>query len=189
MINEKAHTVPFELLHNYLKGIIERLVFDYAGSWQNAKDTSQEIFLRLWLHWERLSDLRISELGDYVYIMTRNYLVDEGRIVKKQRKYSKYYTACVSELYWHDNIILKEGFCVYRQAERQLPLREKVVYFFYKNGCSCEDIAEMVRRSVHTVNNQLRSASQKVKNYLNKSYDLNINKDRRQKLWASTSLN
>lgn len=189
MINEKIHSLPFETLHGRLKGVIERYAFYITRSRRYTEDTTQEIFLRLWLRWSRLGHLTAGELEDYIYTMTRNYLIDEQKIIKKDREYIRYYRHCVSECCWHDDAIFKDGFLVYRKAVKQLPLKEKAVYFFFENDYSREEIAQIVGRSPNTVNNQLRSASQTVKECLNKNFDLNIGKDGRRKIWRSSLLN
>jgi RNA polymerase sigma-70 factor (ECF subfamily) len=190
MINKKVHTVSFELLHGQFKGIIERYAFFLTRSRQNVEDTSQEIFLRLWQNWPRLSELAESELEDYIYVMTKNYLTNERRAVIRQRKYLGQYTGWSSDYYFHDEVIIKEGFSVYKKAVMQLSPKERVVYLFYEKDFNREQIAGLVQRSYNTVNNQLRTALQNVKMYLNQNLDFNIDRDGRRKLWRlSSSLN
>jgi RNA polymerase sigma factor (sigma-70 family) len=189
MINEKIHSIPFESLHDYLKAVIERYAFYLTRSREDIEDTSQEIFLRLWPNWKRLGDLTKSELEDYIYAMTRNYLFNKGRTIKRERRCFKNYIEISSEYHYHDEIVVNEGFKVYQQAVEQLPEREKLVYLFHESGFDRMQIAETVQRSENTVNNQLRSASQTVKKYLNKNFDLNISEDGRRKLWRLSSLN
>jgi RNA polymerase sigma-70 factor (ECF subfamily) len=139
MTNEKIHTVPFELLHDHLKGMIERYAFFRTRSRQNVEDTSQEIFLKLWQKWPRLSGLPQAELEDYIYVMTKNYLVNERRSVTRQRKYIGQYAAWASNFYLHDELIIKEGFTLYGEAIRHLPPKERVVYLC---PAKCEKLFE-----------------------------------------------
>ena len=189
MIKEKAHTIPFKIIHDHLKGIIERYAFFLTGSKQNVEDTSQEIFLRLWQNWPRLSELTAGELEDYIYVMTRNYLLNERRATARQRKYTGQYMGSGSDFYWHDELIIKEGFTLYKKAVMQLSPKERAVYMFYEKDLNREQIAGLVQRSYNTVNNQLHSALQHVKTYLNQNLDFNIDKDGRRKLWKLSSLN
>lgn len=186
MINEKIHNVPFEVLHGHLKGVIERYAFYMTRSRRYVEDTTQEIFLRLWLKWSRLSELTTDELEDYIYVMTRNYLINEQKAAKRGRAYSSYYTHCVSECCWHDEAILKDGYFIYKKAVKELPFKEKAVFMYFANDYSREEIAQIVGRSPNTINNQLRSASQAVKESLNRNFDLNIGKDGRHKIWRSS---
>lgn len=185
-MNEKIYAIAFESLHGHLKGLIERYAFYITRSRRNVEDTAQEIFLRLWQRWPRLSELTTGELEDYIYVMTRNYLFNEQKVVKRGRAYYSYYKHCVSECCWHDDIILKDGFFIYRKAVKGLPVKENTVYSFFEDDYSREEIAKLVGRSPNTVNNQLRTASQTVKESLNKNFDLNIGKDGRRKIWRSS---
>jgi predicted DNA-binding protein YlxM (UPF0122 family) len=54
---------------------------------------------------------------------------------------------------------------------------------FYEKDLNREQIAEIVQRSYNTVNNQIRTAVQYVKRYLNQNLDFNIDRDGRKKLW------
>ncbi len=189
MTDEKVHTVPFELVHGRFKGVIERYAFFLTRSRQYVEDISQEIFLRLWQNWSRLSSLPTEELEDYLYVMTRNYLFNERRVIIRQRKYIQHYISSGSECHWHDEVIVKEGFTLYRQAIMQLSPKEKRVYLFYEKDLTRRQIAGIVRRSSNTVNNQLRAALQNVKVYLNQNLDLNIDRDGRRKMWKLSSLN
>jgi DNA-directed RNA polymerase specialized sigma24 family protein len=121
--------------------------------------------------------------------MTKNYLFNERRVVTRQRKYIGQYAAWGSDYYLHDELIIKEGFTLYIEAVRQLPPKERVVYLWYEKDLNREQIAKKVQRSYNTVNNQLRTALQNVKTYLNENLDFNIDKDGRRKLWRLSSLN
>ncbi len=189
MINEKVHAVPFGTLHGHLKGVIERYTFYFTRSKQYAEDTAQEVFIKLWMKWPRLSELTTAELEDYIYVMTRNQLINEQRGLKRKKKYLSQHTACAAQCCWHDEVAVNEGFGVYQEAVNKLSLKEKAVYFFYKNGYSRKQIAELVQRSPHTVNNQLRSASQNVKESLKRYFEFNIEMDGRRKLWRAAALN
>jgi RNA polymerase sigma-70 factor (ECF subfamily) len=188
MLNEKIHTIPFNALHAHLKGMIERYAFYLTRDKQNIEDISQDIFLKLWLKWPRLSGLDEAELEDYIYIMVKNHVVNIGKKIVVKRKYLNYYKAAGSETCWHDEVLLADGLRVYRAAINCLPPKERKVYQFHDIDYDRSQIASIVQRSEHTIRNQLWSASKTVKTFLNKNFDLNIQEDGRRKLWK-VSLN
>lgn len=189
MMNEKIDTVPFEKLHGHLKGVIERYAFFITRRKQYVEDTAQEVFIKLWMKWPRLSKLTVDELEDYVYVITRNLLINEQKLAERNRKHFLNYSVCASESCWHDQVLMNEGFSIYRQALKQLPFKESAIYFLYENGNSREQIAAIVRRSANTVNNQLYSASQTVKKSLNKYFDFTIELEGRRKHWKELVMN
>lgn len=189
MLNEKRHTVPFDALHAHLKGIIERYAFYLTRERQNIEDITQDIFLKLWLKWPRLSELDEAELEDYIYIMVKNQVVNMGRKIVVKRKYLNYYKSASSETCWHDEVLLADGLRVYRAAVNRLPPKERMVYMFHDIDYDRSRIAAIVQRSEHTISNQLCSASKTIKTFLNKNFDLNIQEDGRRKLWKVASLN
>lgn len=186
---EKSNALPFEQQYEHLKGVIERFVFYKTGTKRDVEDIAQEMFLKLWQKWPRLCELSEVALEDYLYVMVKNHLSNQYRKIVRARKYHKYVETSISECCWHDEVILAEGFKVYDEAVGRLSPREKTVYLFYENNCHRNEIAVTVQRSEHTVKNQLRSASQAVKKYLNKKFDLNIRKDGRRKMWGVGALN
>jgi DNA-directed RNA polymerase specialized sigma24 family protein len=109
--------------------------------------------------------------------------------LKTKRKYLTYKAATVSEICWHDPVVVEEGFYIYRQAVKQLPAKEKAVYYFYENGFSREQIAQMVKRSPNTVNNQVYIASKTVKKFFGRYLEFTIEMDGRRRFWNRAALN
>jgi RNA polymerase sigma-70 factor (ECF subfamily) len=188
-MNEKITTVPFEEMHRHLKGIIERYAFSLTNSRYNVEDTAQDIFVKVWMNWSKLRDLSKEELEDYVYVMTKNYILNIAKRKRNERRYIEYYVASISATCVHDEILIAEGFKIYKQAIEKLSPKEKQVYhYFEKDYCRCE-IAACVGRSENTVNNQLHAAFKKVRKYLNKNFDLNVDEDARCRIYSLASLN
>lgn len=188
-MNEKIAFDSFEEMHGHLKGIVERYAFYLTSNKQNVEDTAQDIFIKVWLDWPRLSGLPMDELEDFVYIMTRNYLFNVSRRKKVEKKRIRYYVESNSEVHFHDAVLLAEGFEIYRQSIEQLSAKEKQVYLYFEKDYRRCQIAASVGRSEHTVNNQLSAAFKKVRKYLNKNLDLNLNEDSRYRIYSLASLN
>lgn len=193
MRNEKVCTAQtkvqlFEKMHLRLKGAIERYVFYLTGKKHETEDIAQEIFIKLWNDWGRLAEMKMDELEDFIYVMVRNYIINEQR--KSRRKFRRRFrqyldTRC--DWYLHDEIVFAEGVQLYHQAVNKLPERMKIPYLYYEDDYRSDEIAATINRSVYTVNNQLTSAYKSVKEYLNKTYGINF-RGRRQ-LWKPESLN
>jgi RNA polymerase sigma-70 factor (ECF subfamily) len=188
-MNEKMAFDSFEEMYSHLKGIVERYAFYLTSSRQNVEDTAQDIFIKVWLNWPKLSGLPLNELEDFVYIMTRNYVFNVSRRKRVERKRIRYYIENISDVYFHDDVLLAEGFNIYRQAIEQLSTKEKQLYLYFEKDYRRCQIAATVGRPKNTVNNQLSSAFKKVRRYLNKNFDLNINEDARCKIYSFASLN
>jgi RNA polymerase sigma-70 factor (ECF subfamily) len=166
--------LDFEKRHDRLRAIIVRYAFYLTGTTQNAEDIAQEIFIRLWLQWNRLKQLKEGELEDYVYVMLKNYIIDTGKRKSRARKYTQYFLKNGSDRCEHDEVLLWEGFKIYREAINLLPPRERLVYQFHAADYNRYEIAATVGRSENTINNQLSAASKSVKKHLNKNFGLNI---------------
>jgi len=188
-MNEKIAFDSFEEMHSHLKGIVERYAFYLTSSKQNVEDTTQDIFIKVWMNWTKLNNLPLNELEDFVYIMTRNYIFNISRQERVKRKRIRYYVESFSEAYQHDEILLAEGFEIYRQAIEQLPAKEKQVYLYFEKDYRRCEIAATVGRHENTVNNQLNAAFKKVRRYLNKNFDLSVSEDARCKIYSFASLN
>jgi RNA polymerase sigma factor (sigma-70 family) len=179
----------FEKKHARLKGLIERYAFYLTGTTQNADDIAQEIFIKLWLQWDRLKNLDEDNLEDYVYVMVRNYIINTGKRKSTARKYTQYYLKSCSDSYLHDEVLLCEGFKLYQEAVNLLPPKERLVYQFHVADYSRYEIAATVQRSENTIDNQLGSAYKSVRCYLNKNFGLNIRESGRKKCWKMAALN
>lgn len=185
----KSSEDDFKNVYHAFKEIIERYAFYLTSSRQNVEDTTQDIFLKIWLHWPKLGNLSKEELEDYVYTMTKHYIINVSRRKKSERKYIAHYLERISETYVHDEILLAEGLKVYRQAVEQLSTKQKQVYLYYEKDYRRVQIAASMGRSENTINNQLNAAFKRVRKYLNKNFDLNIHEDARSKIYNIASLN
>ena len=188
-MTEKIAFASFEEMHSHLKGIVERYAFYLTSSRQNVEDTAQDIFIKVWMNWARLSNLPMDELEDFIYVMTRNYLFNISKKEKVKRKRIRYYCESVSEVYFHDEVLLAEGFGIYQQAIQKLSTKEKQVYGYFEKDYLRGQIAATLGRSQNTVNNQLNSAFKKVRRHLNKNFDLNVSEDARYRIYSPASLN
>lgn len=179
--------LDFEKKHDRLRGIIMRYAFYLTRTTQNVEDIAQEIFIKLWLQWNRLKNLAEGELEDYVYVMVKNYIINTGKRKTTARKYTQYYLTNGSDRCHHDEVLLWEGFKIYHEAVKLLPPRERLVYQFHVADYNRCEIAATVGRSENTINNQLSAASRSVKSHLNKNFGLNIRENK--KYWKIEALN
>lgn len=163
------------------KGMIERKAFYLTNSKQQIEDIAQEVFLKLWLKWPVLNMMPAHELENYMYAMVKNHILNIQKRQASAKNAIGYYVEIQADRYSPDEIIVTEGFKIYAEAIDQLPPKEKEVYLLYNNDFDRLKIANRMRTSKNTINNQLHSASRSVKDYLQNKLDLNFRCEGRKK--------
>lgn len=170
----------FEKMHLKLKQPISQYLFYLTGTTQNSEDVSQEVFIKLWINWGKLQGMNEHELKDYVFVVLRNHIINERRQKNRpknnKRRLAVEYVETHAGHYWHDEILIAEGFKQHQQAVERLAKRERLVYLYHINDYSAGEIAKLINRSKYTVHNQLSAAYKNVKTYLNKSCGWNLRK-------------
>ena len=155
-MNEKIDTSglqvqTFEDVHLKLRGHIDRYVFYFTGKRQDVEDVAQEIFIKLWVNWSRVKMMNDDELKDYVFIMLRNYIINERKESNRPKRnkkmflmeYSKTFSGC----YLHDDILVTEGIKLHQKAVDQLAKKERIVYLYHHYDYSAAEIAKLLDRS------------------------------------------
>lgn len=132
-----------------------------------AQDAVQDIFVKLWLHKEKLPE--ISNFNAYVNTLTRNHLFNqlkrmgyEEKIVSQSE--NKFQVSCDSV---SDNIEYKELSFQLTQCVNKLPPRQKKVYQLGKEeGLKYDKIAEQLNISRETVKTHMAEALRSIKSYM-----------------------
>jgi RNA polymerase sigma-70 factor (ECF subfamily) len=197
-MNEKIYPTnlpmqTFESMHLKLKGAIVQYVFYLTGKSQDSEDVAQEIFIKLWINWERVKEMRDDELKNYVFIAIRNHFINErrenSRCTRNKKMFLEAYSQVYTGYYWHDDMLVSEGLALHRKAVAKLATKERIVYLYHQNDYSSGEIARMLNRSYNTVQNQLSAAYKKVKMYLNNNYDWNLCESGRRNCSRQAALN
>jgi RNA polymerase sigma-70 factor (ECF subfamily) len=148
-----------------------RHTYVYTGSKQEAEDMTQEVFLKLWQQFDRISSLLKSVEG-YLFIMARNSC--HNRYKKELRKkphYKNYYRSCTDE-YYHDEIVEKEINRIALKAVQRLPEKQKKVFIYRDMGLGRKEIAEIMKVSVNTIDACINIAMKKVQQYVSRELEL-----------------
>ena len=163
--NEEAFAALF---HQY-KGKIYAIAFRMTESQSMAEDILQDIFLRLWLRRNSLTE--ITQLRAYLYTATRNHVYNALRklAVEDQRQSGAGWETDLglSDLLPDTHITEKEYQRFFQQAIDELPERQQLVFKLIKqDGYKREEVAAMLQVSPETVKYQLAQAKRSVKAFL-----------------------
>ncbi|WP_236974199.1 RNA polymerase sigma factor [Membranihabitans maritimus] len=148
------------IFHQYNDKVFA-FVLKNLGNRELAKDITQEVFLKICLRAKRFR--QIEDKSNYIYLMTRNLVIDHFRKASHELDYRK---------------TLKEGWSnpveksihhahyktVLDDALDQLPPRQKTIFIMYRQqGQTMSDIAECLGISYFTVKNHIAEARKNLK--------------------------
>ncbi|WP_160712886.1 RNA polymerase sigma factor [Chitinophaga solisilvae] len=163
--NEAAYT---RIFYTYSKQVYNVAML-YLKDENAARETVQEIFMKLWLKRTSLTD--IADLSDYLFILTRNYIYDG---FKKQLVKQKVFSYLKTQEPVHPNDTdhpVQER--LYAQlldkAIAALPPGRKKIYLARKEGLTNEEISHQLNISIHTVKKQMQLAMQSVRAFIRES--------------------
>ncbi len=136
---------------------------------QFAKDILQDVFLKLWEQRDHLHV--IGNIEAWLYRLTENKVIDFLRKAAADLR--------LRQKIWHQveqeaneaeqYLAAKEYNEIIRKAIEQLPAQRKLIYRMNKEeGLDYQQIADELHLSRHTVKNQLFSAVQSVRRFINR---------------------
>ena len=149
------------------------LALKLTKSDQLAKDTVQDVFLKLWEH--RLVIYNIENMEAWLYRVTQNKVLDFLRKAAADDRLKEAIWKNLSEILNDTETLVaaREYNQIIQKAIDQLPPQRKLIYQLNKeNGMNYREIADELQLSKHTVNNQLSSAIQSVRNFLSRNIRL-----------------
>jgi len=146
------------------------LALALTKSEQYAKDTIQDVFLKLWEQRQQLHDIRNMEA--WLYRLTENKAIDFLRSAAADDR--------LRETIWHNLsqtrndtaewMEAREYNRIIQQAIDLLPPQRKRIYYLNKKeGLSHAQIADELSLSRHTVKNQLSSALRFIRGFVARS--------------------
>jgi RNA polymerase sigma-70 factor (ECF subfamily) len=145
--------------------------YEYTGSKQDAEDMAQEVFLKLWLQLDRLSEA-LTNAGGYLFIMTKNTCHNHYKKELRKRPLYKDYCRAYTETYTDDAIIVKEIDRIATRAVQKLPAKQKKVFIYRDLGLGRQEIASILQVSVNTVDVCINIAMKKVRQYVSRELEL-----------------
>ena len=157
--DEQAFTLVYERYHGMLYSLALRMIKQTGA----AEDAVQYVFVRLW---ELRGGLSVTvSLRNYLYTMTKNYLLNNGRVLEQ--------SYVIAQLRQQQDDTLAQ-YIESRDIDRRLgeaidrlPRQQRAVIMMKRDGCSNREIAEQLNLSVRTVDKHLELALKELRKYLN----------------------
>lgn len=150
-----------------------RKIFDYAliitGNVQLSEDIVQEVFLKVWMHREKLKG--IENFNGYINSIVRNYTIDQLRGRAKEQRDKKEFARSCSELMMNNyELEYRETQQIFRSAIRQLPPKQQSIYLLkHEYGCKRHQMAKQLKISPFTVKAHIQRAIKSVRSYVEKA--------------------
>lgn len=162
-----AQEVLFSDLFREHEPRLYTLAFRLTKSDQVAKDTIQEVFLKLWEQRDNLDS--ITNMQAWLYRLTENKVIDFLRKSaaddRLKRKIWDHLQQIINEAELY--VAAKEYNQIIQKAIEKLPPQRKLIYQLNKeDGMNYQQIADELQISKHTVKNQLSSAMQSVRRFI-----------------------
>lgn len=151
------------IFHEYndkVFGFVLHNVKDYAL----AKDITQDVFLKVCLNESRINE--IHDVSNYIFLITRNTLIDHFRKAAHDKKYRK----TLKERWMNpiQNLMDQNHYgYILDSALNKLSERQRTIYSLHSlDGKSIGDIARELNLSYFTVKNHLAEARKNLKSLI-----------------------
>ncbi|HEY4289632.1 MAG TPA: RNA polymerase sigma-70 factor [Puia sp.] len=138
-----------------------------------AKDIIQDVFLKLWVIRDQISEIK--SISSFLYRLTENKVIDHLRASasdqkKKDALWRRLHQS--SEQSVDKGVETKEYHAIIQQAIEQLPPQRRVVYLLSQaEDRPRKEIASLLKISPNTVRNQLAKAIENIVAYLKNNTD------------------
>ncbi|MFC6102466.1 RNA polymerase sigma factor [Olivibacter domesticus] len=155
----------FNTLYDKYWAYIYNLAYKRLQDISLAKDTTQDIFLKLW---QQREHLKVENLQAYLYVCTRNQVI---KLMEKENKYCSIPVLLdqfrTSGDKTDGRIREKEFMAAYKKLLRELtPSQQNIYRLRYLEDLSTDIIAKQLHISRKTVQNQLAYCRHKLKETL-----------------------
>ncbi len=160
----------FRSLFDEYKDFIYSFALRFCRNEFIARDTVQEVFIKLWQQREALAD--ISNITGYIQRITRNHVVDLLRkSVREERSRNMLAQTTESEYNNIEEIMVKKELeQLVREAVEHLPLQQQRVYQLSRHeGLKHEAIAQQLSISKETVKKHMMAALSNIQQYIQSS--------------------
>ncbi|MBD3384278.1 sigma-70 family RNA polymerase sigma factor [candidate division KSB1 bacterium] len=166
----------------YFRHLVDRYkdrIYTYAtyflGDSEQAKDVTQEVFIRFWQH---LETLKMHKAKPWLFRVARNLCIDHHRRLKSQQQYLEHNMSDSLESLQHpddgDNPT-KHTEAVFMQAElrnaiKQLPeIQQSIIILKEIEGLSLKEVSQALETPINTVKVYLMRARASMRKNLQKS--------------------
>ncbi len=156
----------FDILFNKFYVRLCRFAISYTKSRELAEETVQNMFIKLWCQRESL-EINTSVIS-YLYTAVRNQALNELKKTLIRKNYESEFVSQAGTMSENSVIINEKNFKVsLGKAIEQLPEKCREVFILCKNeGLTYDEIAEYLKISPKTVDNQMGIALKKLRELL-----------------------
>jgi RNA polymerase sigma-70 factor (ECF subfamily) len=171
--NEKTLEVLFSEIFRQHEQRLYTLAFRLTKSDQYSKDIVQDVFLKLWDHRNTISSIHNMEA--WLYRITENKVFDFLRKASSDTRMRQVIWGNMEQIAneAEQYVAAKEYNLIIQKAIHQLPPQRRLIYQLNKeDGMNYQQIAKELQISRHTVKNQLSSAVQSVRRFLERNVKL-----------------
>jgi RNA polymerase sigma-70 factor (family 1) len=138
-----------------------------------AKDIIQDVFLKLWLIRDQISEIK--SISSFLYKLTENKVIDSLRASASDQKKKQdlwHRLRHSNEEHAGIGVESKEYHAIMQQAIEQLPPQRRAVYLLSRaEDKPRKEIASLLQISPNTVRNQLAKAIENIVSYLRSNAD------------------
>lgn len=159
--------IAFTTLFNHYQAKIFSISWKLTGVKAAAEDVVQEVFLKLWIHRNKLSE--IENFSAYLNTVTSNHVLNMLRKVAYEHSFLKEMLATEfpSSTDTLSMVSYNELQDLLHRAIAQLPPQQRKVYQLSRDeGLKYEEIAERLQIARSTVKTHMTEALRSIKNYL-----------------------
>jgi len=160
---EAAFRTLFEQYWDNIYGV----AFAFTKSPVIAEEMVQDIFVKIWLHRDRLP--QIKKFNDYLFIVARNHILTQLRKKINEQPFSEHLLEYFQERGNNpeDQFMCRETERLVQKAIELLPAQQHTIYCLSREqGLNQEEIATRLNISIHTVKSHMNKALQFIRNYL-----------------------
>lgn len=163
-IQQGNKTAFDSLFFKYYKPLY-RFALNFCNNPVIADDSVQKTFIKIWQNNSEANYTK--EIGKLLFTYTKNAVIDE---IRKDNTRQKYESSALTELIIEGNNTNDDKYrikAIIETSIEQLPKKSKEIFRLAKQeGLSINEIAEYLKISKKTVENQLTIAYKKMRNFL-----------------------
>jgi RNA polymerase sigma-70 factor (ECF subfamily) len=161
--DQKAFGIVF---HHYRQKIYS-YAFHLSGDPVQADELVQEVFLKVWLHREKIP--HVLRFDSWLFTIARNQVFDMLKNLAKETAFRRQVTGLLTpgSNPVEDQLLTRENEQRLQQAVDQLPPRQKLIFTLSRHqGMKHEEIASRLQISRHTVKTHLVQALKTLRDLL-----------------------
>ncbi|GAA4130978.1 RNA polymerase sigma-70 factor [Sphingobacterium kyonggiense] len=171
----QGDTAAFQELYFRMRSKVVGFSYKFLHSQEDAKELTQEVFVKLWEHREKIDSNK--NIESLLFVMVRYSILDawkrklrhddfletQSRIEQHQDSTSQY-------------IDYQECYEVLIRSIESLPQQARKVYRLSREeGLTHQEIADQLQISTNTVSNHIKKSMRQIRTYFNNSYPEAIN--------------